>query len=146
MNYSEAGQRRPGQKYMGIDITGRSIYRRPRRGLRQVGLQPGEIALEVGPSDAKVETQAPRITCFPAFFTRVFRQPPTTLREIQRFYLGVLPSKQDFDIRPDVEGIIVKTDMGIFAQVSGIQGMVVSSGVLDYSRRINPSVRRKTHK
>ncbi len=146
MNYSETGQRRPGQRFMGIDITGRSIYRRPRHGSRQVGLQPGEIALEVGSSDTKVETQAPRLTYFPAFFTRVFKQSPTTLREIQRFYLGVLPSKQGFDIRPDVEGIIVKTDTGIFAQVSGIQGMVVNSGVLDYSRRINPSVRRKTRK
>lgn len=143
MSYSETGQRRPGQRYMGIDITGRSIYRRPRRGSRQVGLQPGEISLEVGSSDTKVETQAPNLTYFPAFFTRVFRQPPTTLREMQRFHLGVLPSKQGFDIRPDVEGIIVKTDMGIFAQVFDIQGMAVNSGVLDYGRRIKPSVRRK---
>lgn len=143
MRYSEIGQRRPGQRYMGIDITGRSIYRRPRRGSRRVGLQPGKIALEVGSSDTKVETQSPGLTYFPAFFTRVFRQPPTTLREMQIFQIGILPSKQGFDIRPDVEGIIVETDMGIFAQVFNIQGMAVNSGVLDYSRRIKPSIRRK---
>ncbi|MBI2026090.1 MAG: hypothetical protein HYT06_01785 [Candidatus Levybacteria bacterium] len=121
-----------------IGVTGEPYYRRLRAGRRIKGAQPEQLILLTDTPERSKSV----LTYFPAFFTRVFRQPPTTLLEIREFYAGVLPTRQGFEIKPDIDGIMVKTNMGIFAQVSGIQGMTVMRGFLDYSRRIKPQARR----